>query len=289
MATANIFNIQHFSVHDGPGVRTVVFFKGCSLHCLWCHNPESIHREKEIMLYSEKCIGCMTCAVSCPVGAHSFENGVHRIEKEKCVRCFKCCEECYADALVSVGEERNTYEIFAEICRNEEYFRQSHGGVTFSGGECMLQQTALIELLTLCRERKIHTAIDTAGNVPWEYFENVRGLADLFLYDIKAFDSEVHRVCTGSGNERILDNFRRLAATGAKIIVRIPYIPECNGTELEKISRFLKDYPEIRAELLPYHSMGNSKYHALMNENVFSATVPDKKTVAELKQKYHFV
>lgn len=288
MKTANIFNIQHFSVHDGPGVRTVVFFKGCNLHCLWCHNPESIHGSKEILLYPEKCIGCMACLEQCPAGAHSFADGVHRIDRDKCIHCFKCCEECYADALVSVGEQRSTEDIFREICRNTGYFEQSGGGVTFSGGECMLQQEPLTELLGLCRERGIHTAVDTAGNVPWEYFENVRPLTDLFLYDIKAFDPKVHKECTGVDNKRILENFKRLADGGSAIIVRIPYVPEKNGQELEAIVEFLKDYPQVRAELLPYHSMGNSKYHALGQEEIFTAPVPDKQAVAELKKKYHF-
>lgn len=288
METANIFNIQHFSVHDGPGVRTVVFFKGCNLHCKWCHNPESIYREKEILLYPDRCIGCGACVEVCPSGAHRFEDGRHVIDKKKCTHCFKCCEECYADALVSVGEEKDIDYILRQVKSNIGYFEQSGGGVTFSGGECMLQQDALKALLIGCKEMGIHTAVDTAGNVPWEFFENVIPYTDLFLYDIKAYDPRVHKACTGVENGRILENFRKLIEHGCETLVRIPYIPGCNDGELEGIAQFLADYPQVKAELLPYHSMGNSKYHALLREEPFTAKAPDKAFVAELKQKYHF-
>lgn len=219
---ANIFNIQHFSVHDGPGVRTVVFFKGCSLHCRWCHNPESIHAAKEILLYPDRCIGCMACREVCPVGAQVFDETGHWIDRSKCIHCFKCCEECYADALVSVGEWRDTDSILKEILENKGYFDQSKGGVTFSGGECMLQPDALTELLKGCQAAGVHTAVDTAGNVPWESFEQVLPYTDLFLYDIKAMDAEVHKACTGVENGRILENFTRLADRGENIFVVIP-------------------------------------------------------------------
>lgn len=285
---ANIFNIQHFSVHDGPGVRTVIFFKGCNLHCRWCHNPESIRPEKEILLYPDRCIGCMACRDLCPAGAHQFTQEGHLFDRSKCRHCFMCCEECYADALVSVGEMRDTDSILKEIIQNKGYFEQSGGGVTFSGGECMLQKEALKELLCGCKAAGIHTAVDTAGNVPWDFFEEVMPQTDLFLYDLKAFDPQVHRECTGVTNERILDNFARLAERGAKLLVRIPYIQELNGGELEKIADFLKRWG-IQAELLPYHKLGNFKYRALERQDVFEGAVPDKKKVAELKEKYHFI
>lgn len=288
MRTVNVFNIQHFSVHDGPGVRTVVFFKGCNLHCRWCHNPESIHDAKDILLYPDRCIGCGACVQQCPIKVHSFDGSRHIMDREKCIHCFKCCEECYADALVCVGEERQMDAVLKEIQCNRGYFEQSGGGVTFSGGECMLQIDALTELLKCCKEEGIHTAVDTAGNVPWSYFEKVLPWTDLFLYDIKAHNPEVHKKCTGVTNERILHNFRILADQGARIIVRIPYIPELNGTELEAIATFLSSYPQLRVELLPYHSMGNPKYHALGVEEVFIGTVPDRLTVQKIKEKYHF-
>ena len=285
---ANIFNIQHFSVHDGPGVRTVVFFKGCSLHCRWCHNPESIHAAKEILLYPDRCIGCMACREVCPVGAQVFDETGHWIDRSKCIHCFKCCEECYADALVSVGEWRDTDSILKEILENKGYFDQSKGGVTFSGGECMLQPDALTQLLKDCQAAGVHTAVDTAGNVPWESFEQVLPYTDLFLYDIKAMDSDVHKTCTGVGNERILENFTRLADLGANIFVRYPYIPGMNDDQAEKIAGFLSRWQQIEAELLPYHKLGNSKYRALEAQNVFEGTVPLKDEVEMLKKKYGF-
>ena len=201
------------------------------------------------------------------------------MDRKRCIRCFRCCEECYADALVCVGEETDTETVMDEIRRNKGYFAHSGGGVTFSGGECMLQTKPLTQLLECCRREGIHTAVDTAGNV--------LPLTDLFLYDIKAFDPIVHQSCTGVTNERILENFRRLADCGAAVTVRIPYVPELNGTQLEGIASFLSAYPQIRAELLPYHSMGNSKYQAL-EETFYTGTVPDKTTVERLKKKYHF-
>lgn len=288
MKRVNLFNIQHFSVHDGPGVRTVIFFKGCNLHCRWCHNPESIRSAKEILLYPDRCIGCEACVKKCPAKAHNFDGSRHIIDWEKCIHCFQCCEECYADALVCIGEKWETDVVLKEILRNRGYFQQSGGGVTFSGGECMLQSEVLIELLKGCKTEGIHTAVDTAGNVPWSYFEEVMPWTDLFLYDIKACDPNVHKRCTGVTNERILDNFKKLADQDVRIIVRIPYIPELNGTELEGIAAFLSGYPQIRAELLPYHSMGNSKYHALEVKEVFTGIVPDKLTVQKIKEKYHF-
>lgn len=317
--TANIFNIQHFSVHDGPGVRTVIFFKGCNLRCLWCHNPESISGEREIMFYPEKCIGCGACVAGCPAGAHSlgsagasaqgepsgekedsFVPGAlpteagsascveHRIDREKCRRCMACCEECYADALVSVGQRRTVEEIFREIGQSTDYFRQSGGGVTFSGGECMLQMDALEQLLALCKRAGIHRAVDTAGNVPWSSFQRILGLTDLFLYDIKAIDPVSHKRCTGVENGRILDNFRRLVESGAKVIVRVPWVPEQNGDEIPAIAAFLSQFPQVRAELLPFHSMGNSKRSALGAEGAPPMTAPDKRMVAQVKEKYHF-
>ena len=264
MQTVNNFNIQHFSVHDGPGVRTVVFFKGCNLHCRWCHNPESIHKEKEILLYPDRCIGCGACVKQCPAGAHSFTEGGHRIDRNKCIHCFRCCEECYADALVCVGEETDTETVMDEIRRNKGYFDHSGGGVTFSGGECMLQLDFLEEVLRRLKEKGIHTAVDTAGNVPFEDFERILPYTDLFLYDMKAFHEEVHRELTGVSNERIKDNLVRLARTGKDIRIRIPVVEELNASELPFMKRFLWDNGIRDIELLAYHRMGVGKGDLLL-------------------------
>lgn len=222
------------------------------------------------------------------MGAQVFDETGHWIDRSRCIHCFKCCEECYADALVSVGEWRDTDSILKEILENKGYFDQSKGGVTFSGGECMLQPDALTELLKGCQVAGVHTAVDTAGNVPWESFEQVLPYTDLFLYDIKAMDSEVHKACTGVENGRILENFTRLADRDANIFVRYPYIPGMNDDQVEKIAEFLHRWQQIEAELLPYHKLGNSKYRALEAKNVFEGTVPLKDEVEMLKKKYGF-
>ena len=286
--TAIIFNIQRFSVFDGPGVRTAVFFKGCNLRCRWCHNPESYEKRPQLAFDKQKCIGCGSCVENCPGGCLLPDPGRGLVyDRRNCRDCGSCTRGCYARALSRIGYEITAEELMEELLEELPYYRESGGGVTFSGGECMLQTEPLLELLKSCRKEGIHTAVDTAGNVPWSSLEEVLPWTDLFLYDIKAFDPKVHKACTGVTNERILENFRSLADRGAAVTVRIPYVPELNGTQLEGIASFLSGYPQIRAELLPYHSMGNSKYHAL-EETFFAGTAPDKKAVEQLKKKYHF-
>lgn len=288
MDTAVIFNIEDFSVDDGPGLRTVVFFKGCSLHCVWCHNPESISFREQIMIYDEKCIGCGNCVKVCPSGAHTQKDGLHIIDETKCVHCWQCVNECYAGALAKVGEKWTVDRLMERIRRNKPYFDSSAGGVTFSGGECMMQPDALVSLLSLCHAEGIHTAVDTAGNVPWTSFEKVLPFTDLFLYDLKAIDPEVHKKCTGSDNRLILENFRRLYESGASIRVRMPYVPGYNDQELPKVAAFLKDFPEVPCELLGYHTLGNSKYKAL-RQPFITARVPSKQEIASLKEQYQMM
>ena len=282
-----IFNIEDFSVDDGPGIRTVIFFKGCSLACRWCHNPESISKRREILVYEHKCIGCGECFKVCPAGAHRMDGERHVIDREKCSHCMKCAGECFSGALVQAGEDVETEELIRRILGNKAYFDQSGGGVTFSGGECMLQAEGLAGILEACREAGVHTAVDTCGNVPWESFARVLPAADLFLYDLKAMDSEVHRRCTGSGNERILANFERLYAEGARIAVRIPCVPGWNDGELEKIADYLEKFPGVEAELLGYHELGNAKYHALGREPI-KARMPGKEELNELRKSFGF-
>ncbi len=298
---ANIFNIEDFSIDDGPGLRTVVFFKGCSLRCKWCHNPESLTMHEEIMIYDEKCIGCGECFKVCPTGAHRVFDGSeepddrrgiaigqHYIAPGKCVRCMKCVEECFSESLVRAGETVDTEMLKARILRNKGYFKESRGGVTFSGGECMLQIDALEDLLKFCRENGIHTAVDTCGNVPWSSYERVIPYTGLFLYDIKAMDPAVHTACTGVDNRLILENFAELQKRGCKTLVRVPYIPGQNDGELPQIAAFLSKYPEIRAELLGYHTLGISKYKALRLPYI-EAYSPTVKEMDELKKQYGFL
>lgn len=269
-----IFNIQRFSVHDGPGARTTVFFKGCNLRCVWCHNPESIPQRAVVEFYPQKCIGCMSCLEACPNGAHLLfidaDTGEsrHRILRENCAGCLKCTDTCYAGALAPVGKEVDADYVMKQIETDIPYYERSGGGVTFSGGECMLQIDFLAELLTRCREKGIHTAVDTAGNLPWEHFEKIIDNTDLFLYDVKAADADVHKALTGVSNERILENLRRIKEYGKEVIVRIPFIPTRNGGEMPAIAKILGEIKPKLVEIIPFHKLGSAKYAALDLENL---------------------
>ena len=268
---AIIFDIQRNSFVDGPGIRTTVFFKGCNLKCAWCHNPESQSAKPQIMFYKDKCSGCGKCLEVCP-------NNL-----EKCDFCGRCEIFCASDARKVCGREYTVDEVFSEVIKDKAFYDNSGGGVTFSGGECMLQIDFLCEILEKCKENGIHTAVDTAGNVPWEYFERILKYTDLFLYDIKLFDREKHKQYTGADNKVILDNLKKLFEGGASVWIRIPVIPGANDTEEEmrKIKEFLKPYSPLKIELLCYHKMGEHKYDAL-NMQMTQFSVPDKATLDKL-------
>ena len=263
MPKAMIFDIQRNSFVDGPGIRTTVFFKGCNLRCKWCHNPESQSFEKQMMFYKDKCTGCGKCHEACPNHLQS------------CDFCGKCELYCPAEARKICGREYTSDEVLAEVIKDKAFYDNSGGGVTFSGGECMLQLDFICEILKKCKAAGIHTAVDTAGNVPWESFEKILPFTDLFLYDIKAFGAELHRKGTGVSNELILENLKNLSGR-ADIIVRIPVIGGYNDNdeEIRQIADFLKQIKIIKAELLPYHAMGEHKYTAL-GRNTESFNVPN--------------
>lgn len=242
---ALIFDIQRNSYVDGPGIRTTVFFKGCNLRCKWCHNPESQSSEKQIMFYKDKCIGCGRCK-DLTVDDSDFI--------------------CYNDAKEICGREYTVNEVFDEIVKDKAYYETSGGGVTFSGGECMLQIDFLFEILKKCKENGIHTAVDTAGNVKWESFEKILPYTDLILYDIKSFTENLHIEGTGVSNRLILENLKKLSESfNGDIIIRIPVITGFNNEikEMQKIANFLKHIRINMVELLPYHKMGEHKYEAL--------------------------
>ena len=266
MEKATIFDIQRNSFVDGPGIRTTVFFKGCNLKCRWCHNPESQSPNPQIMFYKDKCTGCGRC--------------VGITEKDTDFVCFN-------DAKQICGKEYTVDEVFDIIEKDKLFYETSNGGVTFSGGECMLQIDFLVSLLKACKERGLHTCVDTAGNVSFESFERVLPYTDLFLYDIKVISPEKHSAWTEADNVRILSNFKQLYKVGAKIAVRVPVIPERNGDieEMRKIAEFLADYPEIPVELLAYHRLGESKYAGLgLSADGHNFTVPDKKYMDKRKR-----
>ena len=262
-----IFDIERCSYVDGPGIRTTVFFKGCNLHCAWCHNPESQSAKRQMMHHQNKCTGCGKCLEKCQ----------HRATG--CVLCGRCTLYCPHDAREICGEEYTADRVLGEVLKDRSFYEASGGGVTFSGGECMLQIDFLKELLMLCREHGIHTAIDTAGCVPYERFEEILPYTDLFLYDVKCFDSDLHRQYTGVENTLILQNLKRLLSTDTPVWVRIPIVPDVNDTkeEMQKIKAFLEGCPAPeRIELLPYHAMGEHKYAALgMDTQKFQAPTPE--------------
>ena len=270
---STIFDVERNSFVDGPGIRTTVFLKGCNLKCAWCHNPESQEYKPQMMFYSDKCIGCGKCKEVCPT-------------PENCSLCGKCELYCPMDARKICGKEYNIDKVFSEIVKDKSYYDNSDGGVTFSGGECMLQIDFLLEILKKCKEHGIHTAVDTAGHVPFEHFERILPYTDLFLYDIKLFDSEKHKQYIGVENERILENLTKLFQKGAKVWIRIPIISGVNDseTEMKNIKAFLnKNGVPEKIELLPYHALGENKYRAI-GKGVVSFQTPTKETIERLKE-----
>jgi pyruvate formate lyase activating enzyme len=266
--TGCIFDVQRFSIHDGPGIRTTVFFKGCPLRCHWCHNPESQASQPELMLWPNRCIGCRACLAACRHGAIRDGGEGHRpiTDTAQCVACGACVEVCYAKAREMVGRTVTVDEILSLVERDLAFYDQSGGGASFSGGEPLAQPAFLSALLQGCRERGIHTTLDTCGHAPWEVLDRVRGFVDLFLYDLKIVDDARHRQVTGTSNRLILDNLRGLSERGHQIVVRVPVIPGVNDDtgHLTAIAAFAATLPHLAGvALLPYHPTARDKYRRL--------------------------
>ena len=264
--TLNISKIQRFSVDDGPGIRSTVFLKGCNLRCRWCHNPENLTALPVLQYKESACIGCRSCAAVCEREAHIFSEEGHRIDRRRCAGCGKCVEVCPNRALELLGHEEKLEDLLTELMKDQDYYRVSQGGVTFSGGEPLLQAEALARTLEECKRMGLHTAVDTAGNVPFSCFEAILPYTDLLLYDIKCITPELHERFTGVPNGQILENGEKLREKGARMWVRTPVIPGFNmeETELSKIRRFVAERlkPEQHEEL-PYHDYGAGKYQML--------------------------
>ncbi len=261
-----VSDIQRFSVHDGPGIRTTVFLKGCNLRCLWCHNPETLRPEAEVQFVPGRCVGCGACLSACPNKAHTLTDGSRRFDRSLCEACGRCAAGCYARALVMVGREMTVEQVMAEVAADREFYDSSGGGVTLSGGEPLFQLDAAVELLRACKAEGIHTAIETNLDWPWSHVAAVLAVTDLVMLDIKLMDPAAHRRWTGSGNERVLANARRLSGDGAAIIVRTPVIGGVNATagEIGKIADFVSGLEGLLYyELLAYNLLGMSKYEGL--------------------------
>lgn len=261
-----VTNIQRFSIHDGPGIRTTVFLKGCNLRCFWCHNPETLSSKAELQLFFNRCIGCGACFERCPNHAHVLVDGERVFHRDLCVGCGACAETCYAEALVLVGECKTAEEVVEEVMRDKPFYDTSNGGVTLSGGDPLVQLEFSYAILEQCRQQGVHTAIETAANFPWERIASLLPVVDLVMMDIKLMDSAKHKECTGVPNERILENAVRLGQQHQPLIVRTPIIPGVNDNaeEVRAIAEFVSRLPNLLYyELLPFHPMATSKYDSL--------------------------
>jgi len=270
-----IFDIQHFSLHDGPGVRSTVFFKGCPLSCLWCGNPESQRPQPQLMYFTHLCAACGDCVRSCPNHAMSFAADGVRFDSSRCFACGACVPGCLRGARSVSGKRLGIREISDEVRQHWRIFQQSGGGVTVSGGEPLAQRDFLLALLMeLHDEAGLHTCLDTCAKAPWPVFERMLPHLDLVLLDIKHVDDEKHREWTGSGNADILFNARELAGSQLDVLVRVPLIPGFNDADAElcDIAEFLAGAGLKRVEIMPYHTLGLGKYRALGKNYSLSGT-----------------
>jgi glycyl-radical enzyme activating protein len=263
-----VFDIQRFCVHDGPGIRTTVFLKGCPLHCLWCHNPESLDPAPALSFTELHCIGCGACLTVCPVGAHVLDRGKHRIDRTRCRGCPSpdgrgaCAAACPTGALEVVGRSMTVQEVLRVVLEDRPFYERSGGGLTVSGGEPLAQIDATGALLTSAKAEGLDCCLDTSGFGPWSSIERVLPFVDLFLYDIKETDGGRHVTHTGVPNDVILSNLRRLSAAGARIRLRLPLIPGLNDRDdhLARVADIISGLRPLEGvEVLPYHRLGEGK------------------------------
>lgn len=243
-----IFNIQRFSLHDGPGIRTTVFLKGCPMRCEWCHNPEGIAPEPQVATFRNRCVGCGHCREVC--------------HHETCISCEKCVEACLSGARSIIGTRMTAGEVMDVVLRDRIYYEESGGGVTFSGGEPLFQPDFLFEMLKSCRREDLHATVETSGFAPWTVLETIYPFVGLFLYDIKSIDDRVHRRFTGRSNGPILQNLRKLGEVHDNIVVRLPVIPAVNDSDEQRVAaaNFARSIRGIRdVQELPYHELGRHK------------------------------
>jgi pyruvate formate lyase activating enzyme len=278
--TGMIFDIQRSSLHDGPGIRTAVFLKGCPLHCAWCHNPESQSKTREISFRPESCAACGECVKTCQNGAHRIVEGIHVYDRSLCEKCGECVENCLYEALKLSGKEQTVDEIMTIILRDRPFYEQSGGGLTITGGEPMLQEEFTLELLKAAKSEGLHTCLDTCGWTSQRAYMQVMPFVDLFLFDYKATDPETHKELTGVSNELILSNLDFLLRRGARLRLRCPLIPGVNDSpgHLAGIAALQRRYPDLDGiDLMAYHNVGNAKYERFGLEN----PLPNLKTTEE--------
>lgn len=282
--TATIFDIKRFAVHDGDGIRTTVFFKGCPLRCVWCHNPEGLTGMPQLAFYAHKCTNCGVCAANCPSGAHKIADGVHRFERTACRACGGCETLCINGALKLYGQTVTVEKLLPVLVQDKAFYDNSGGGVTLSGGECLLQAAFCGELLKALKQNGINTAVDTCGDVLHEAIDAVLAYTDVFLYDIKALDEKLHLRCIGRSNRQILENLHYLSDKKVPVEIRYPFVPGYNDGEAENIADFLTRFSNItKVRVLPYHNYAGSKYAALGFENTLPAKLPEEASLNTAK------
>ncbi len=275
--TGLLFNIQRFSIHDGPGIRTTVFFKGCPLRCFWCHNPEGLRQKIEIAFYPDRCIGCGDCLHVCPQQAHILKDGQHVYLRDRCIGCSTCIDSCFSGALEQMGRHYSLDEVMEQILADATFYQTSGGGVTLSGGEPLQQARFAKQILIECRHHGIHTALETCGHYPWSRLSPLLPHTDLIMMDLKVLDDAAHKEATGVGNHLILETARRLAETDRPILFRIPLVPTVNDTPamVRGIKAFVDTLIERRhsiyggtsapidLECLAFHQLATDKYAGL--------------------------
>lgn len=287
MKTFNIFQVQRWSVHDGDGIRSTVFFKGCPLRCKWCANPESWYQKLELMVYEEKCTNCKSCLTVCVHGAitQSAEKKL-QFNREKCVYCQKCLAVCAHGARKHIGESVTVEEVMQKIRKDYLFYQESGGGVTFSGGEPFMQSSYLRQLVSQCRAMGIETAVETSAYFDLAENQDIIAALDAIFIDIKHMDNEIHQMLTGVSNQKILENIIKISKLHPNIIIRVPLIKEVNATEknIQSICKFLREQTTIKQiELLPYHTLGEHKMEAL-GIALQEYTAPTEEAIKRLEQ-----
>lgn len=290
MISGTVFNIQKFSVHDGPGIRTTVFLKGCPLRCLWCHNPEGLSREPDLEYEPAKCIACRACSSVCDHACHSFEaeeDGTrHIFDRTNCIKCGKCTDICISSSLKTIGKTMTVSEVMQKVLADRIFYEKSGGGMTLSGGEPFMQPKFALELLRTAKESGLNTAVETCGSFSSDIIAEALPLVDLFLFDYKATGSELHKKLTGVMPELILSNLNAISSSGGKIVLRCPIIPGANDTDehFSDIASIAETHAGILSvDLEPYHPLGTGKAPKIGSEQSFITEAPSSERMNDIR------